>query len=231
MNTQNIHTYNIIDNGVIEKPICKIMEDNIKEGDVFIDVGANIGFLTLLGCHLTGTSGHVYSFEANPEVFKLLEENIIINSLRNNTSLFNKAAYHKKGKVKFTWNTHRDGSGRIVTKVQSGLAQHHCEVDTTTLDSVFSGMRVDFVKIDTEGSEPHVLEGMKNIIQANNEIKIIFEWNTKHIRKRDASPEKAAEFLFSNFKHINRIVKVDELQTLTKETLLSLPHSNIYAYN
>jgi FkbM family methyltransferase len=231
INTQNIYTLSIIDNGYIEKAICKILEDNLLPGNVFVDIGANIGFLTLLGCHLTGNNGYVYAFEANPEVYKTLEENIMINGYKKKTILYNKAVHSENTRLQFTWNTHRDGSGRIVTEVQSGLAQNHCEIDAIALDSILSGKKIDFIKIDVEGSEPYVLDGMKKIIQSNKDMKVILEWNTKHMKQRAASPENTADFLFAHFKHIKKIVKVDEFRTLTRESLLELPHSNIFAHN
>jgi FkbM family methyltransferase len=230
INTRNIHTYNLIDNGIIEAAICALFEQHIKPGDVVVDAGANIGFLTLLAGHLVGPEGRVIAIEANPDVYATLEENII-NGFAGRFTGHQLAAYDRDAELTFTWNSHRDGSGRIVTAVQSGLAQKHCTVQASTLDQLLAGQRVDFVKVETEGAEPYVLRGMQQVLNNNPQLKVVFEWNARHIRQRDQDPVAFAEFIFTHFTHIERIKSKDQLIPLNLEELLALPHSNIFCHN
>jgi FkbM family methyltransferase len=231
INTRNIHTYNLIDKGIIEAAICALFEQHIRPGDVVVDAGANIGFLTLLAGHLVGPEGRVIAIEANPDVYATLEENIIINGFAGRFTGHQVAAYDRDAELTFTWNTHRDGSGRIVTAAQSGLAQKHCQVQATSLDKLCGSQRVDFVKLDTEGAEPYVMRGMQQLIKANAHMKVVFEWNARHIAQRDQDPQAFADFVFSHFTHVERIKSKDSLMPLSREELLALPHSNIFCHN
>lgn len=230
-NTKNIHTLSLIDTGKLEGAVCDLFEKHIKPKNVVIDAGANIGFLSLLAGHLVGPQGHVISIEANPDVFKTLEENILINGFRPRYTTHEMAAFDKPAELEFTWNSHREGSGRIVTKVQSNIAEKKCKVKANTLDNVCNHPKVDFIKVDTEGAEPYVLKGAINIIKNNPNIKVIFEWNGEHIRLREADPQEFVDFVFTHFKHVKRIVKVGQLEPLTKQSLMELSHSNIFAHN
>lgn len=231
INTKNIYTLNLIDNGIIEGAICKIFEDHLKPGAVVVDAGANIGFLSLLAGHLVGPTGHVVSIEANPDVFQTLDENIRVNGFAQRTSMYQLAAFDQETELNFTWNSHRDGSGRIVTPTQAGLAEKHCKVTAQTLDKICEKLRVDFIKIDTEGAEPYVMRGAKQLITANPDIKIVLEWNSKHIMKRGQQPEEFAKELFNQFKFIKEIRHKDLLIPLSLSELLELPHSNLFVHN
>lgn len=231
VNTRNIYTYNIITNGVIEKAICHYLEGVLKTGDHVIDVGANIGFLTLLSAHLVKNKGRVDAFEANPVVFEKLSENIVMNGFQGFVTSHNNAVFNEARTLEFTWNKYRDGSGRIVTKRQSNHAEKTVEIEAIALDDMFQDRPVDLIKIDTEGSEPYVLEGAKKTISNNPNIKVIFEWNKKHIKQRDADPQAAVDFVFSRFKHVKKFVGFQHMEELTPESMMDLSHSNLLAHN
>jgi FkbM family methyltransferase len=231
VNTRNIHTLNLIDKGVIEAAICAVFENHIKPGDTVIDAGANIGFMSLLAGHLVGHEGQVIAVEANPDVYQTLQENIIINGFTGRFTSHQMAAYDREAELTFTWNSHRDGSGRIVTEVMSGLAEKHCQVKAQSLDVLCSGQRVDFLKIDTEGAEPYVLKGARQLIKDNPHMKVVFEWNARHIRQRDQDPEAFVDFVFQHFTRVERIRSKELLEPLNKEQLLNLPHTNVFCHN
>ncbi len=86
----------------------------IKKNDKIIDVGANIGTITLTCAMKTGPNGTVYSIEPNPVVFKYLQSNIKLNQLKN-IRTYNNAIGDKKGTVTFSV-IHSDGQSKIVEK-------------------------------------------------------------------------------------------------------------------
>lgn len=231
INTRNIHTYSIITSGVIEKPICRYMEQTLKPGNKVLDVGSNIGFLSLLSAHLVGPTGKVDAFEANPDVYNKLFENALINGFKNIITCHNNAVFNEAKTLNFTWNSHRDGSGRIVSNNQANLAEKSCEVKSVVLDEMFGDQHIDFIKVDTEGAEPFVLNGAKQVISNNPKIHVIFEWNKEHITLRDADPAATIDFVFSRFKHVKRFAGVNKLETLTPESMMALPHSNLVVHN
>lgn len=231
INTRNIHTLGMVDHGKLEPAICDLFEQHIKPKQVVIDVGANIGFLSLLAGHLVGPEGHVVSIEANPDVHAVLMDNIILNAFGNRFTTHQMAAYHEATDLTFTWNSNRDGSGRIVTAGQPGLAEKSCQVKADTLDQICADKKVDLIKIDTEGAEPSVLYGAQNIMRQNPKLKVIFEWNTKHIKLRGGNLNEFVDFLFAHFSNMERIVKAGSLIPVSATDLLSLSHSNLFAYN
>ncbi|MCF6301151.1 MAG: FkbM family methyltransferase [Proteobacteria bacterium] len=208
-----------------------MFEKYIKPGDVVVDVGANVGFLTLLACKLAGAQGHVFAYEPNPDVFRLLSKTITMNAFRQRSTLQQLAIFSASDELTLTWNPHQDGSGRIVTKAMSGLAGKHIKVAAEPLDKLLENKKIDFIKIDTEGAEPHVLFGAAKLIKNNSDIKIIMEWNPKHIKQRDGDVEQTRNFIFKHFNIVERINKVDDLSRLKPEDLGSIIHTNLLLRN
>lgn len=128
----------------------------LKLGDVVIDVGANIGQLSLIAADVVGTSGHVYAFEPHPRTFKFLEGNLILNKTRNVTAT-RAAIGETVGTLRLSDGFQDDGNrvecrGAVVVPVQS-------------LDSIpFSESAIDLLKIDVEGFELFVLKGAANVL-------------------------------------------------------------------
>ncbi|NPV52973.1 MAG: FkbM family methyltransferase [Firmicutes bacterium] len=83
----------LIINGVIELPLTKFLLHQVKAGQVVVDIGANIGYYSVLLGHLVGPVGHVFACEANPYLIPILADNLSINYLSDRTSIINKAIY------------------------------------------------------------------------------------------------------------------------------------------
>jgi len=138
------------------------------------NVGANIGYHTLLFAHNVGSRGRVVSFEPDPVNLGELHTNCDANNL-DHVSVVEAAVGNEKGKVGF-----RSGlNGNIDTS--SGHS-----VPITTIDATFSDRPVDFIKVDVEGFEMSVLEGAKDVI--SRDMPIIFlemhsKLSTNHSRK------------------------------------------------
>lgn len=153
--------------GFYEYKLTKFLLKNLKEGDIFIDGGAHIGYYTLLASKLVGKNGKVIAFEPVPSVLKILEKNI---KDKTNITVEKKALFNRPGKIKFidyglrnsAFNTYKK---RTVEKFKNKGKE--IEVETTTLDMYCSqnNIRPSFVKLDTEGSESLVLEGSGNILE------------------------------------------------------------------
>jgi hypothetical protein len=75
--------YQLYAHGIYEAGTLNIISQCLNEGDIFIDVGANIGLMTLLGARRVGPSGGVYAFEPAPATFGLLQDNISLNQMKN----------------------------------------------------------------------------------------------------------------------------------------------------
>lgn len=149
----------------------------IKRGDIVVDVGAFIGDNTLDFARLTGSDGNVYAFEINNSNFSLLVKNIIENNYHN-VKFYNKAVSNIDGKIKIYIPSTRPSGSRIYQKdtANQQINWKSEELDAVKLDSVIHG-KVDFMKIDTEGAEPLVLEGMQKILKVSPNLKIVLEFS------------------------------------------------------
>lgn len=148
------------------------MKKIIKKGDIVLDLGANIGYYTLIFAELVGDKGKVYAFEPDPTNFSLLEKNIIANNLKN-VILIKKAVSNKFEKVKFYLNKEHSASNSLYKDKSSNFI----EVETIKLDDYFKDFnkKISFIKIDVEGAEGFVIMGAKNLLKRNPNINMITE--------------------------------------------------------
>ena len=146
--------------GVWEPHLTHFMKRTIKEGDSVVDVGANIGYYTLLMSQLAGKDGSVVSIEASPATFERLTKNIERNSCANVISRQVAVSDHK-GEIKLFYSEHGDkDTGKISTIERSGatvVTPVPCDTLISILASAVPIDRVSFIKIDIEGAEAPLL--------------------------------------------------------------------------
>jgi len=137
----------------------------IQEGFTCIDIGAHVGYYSMLFSELAGASGSVHSFEPTPWTYRLLVENTknLKNVIANNLAVSDSA-------TTLSFADYGPGYGAYNTAHASGAAGLHkhatmTEVHTVTLEGYCKekGLQPDLVKIDAEGFEYHVLSGMKQL--------------------------------------------------------------------
>ncbi len=168
--------------GNFEKETVLFITKYISYGDTVVDVGANIGFFTLIFSELVGKNGKVYSFEPSQREFLHLCENININKCRNiflnQLALSNNNGFSKMNVLsesKFgAYNSLRRLSH---SKVQNEKIQIE-NVRTLTFDSylaLFPESIPSLIKIDVEGFEKQVLEGMQSLLSTDNSPCLIIE--------------------------------------------------------
>lgn len=149
--------------GTYEAELTRVLETIITRGDVCIDVGANIGALTLVMSKLAGDNGVVYAFEPGRLTFERLLANIELNGLTNVVPV--RLALGEREEV-LGWYLDSTNLGN------AGLtrgAEYDELVEVTTLDSYIQGQsieRVDFVKVDVEGMEYSVFLGGQGTLEA-----------------------------------------------------------------
>ena len=184
--------------GTYEKSESKIMEEEIKVGNIVVDVGANIGLHTLNMARIVGNTGQVFAFEPDPSNFKILEKNVKVNNYQN-IILEQKAVGDKHGRTTLYQSDH-PGNHRLFP--QTKQAKWEVEVELTILDKYFIDSnlseKINFIKIDVEGLEFSVLNGMKNILKNNKKIKILFEFMPKNIIEVGFVPIDLLNYITSN---------------------------------
>jgi FkbM family methyltransferase len=156
--------------GTYEKGVLAFMKDYLEPGDVFVDIGANIGLMSIFASKCVGATGHVHAFEALPKTALILEENMQINAVKNST-IHGFALGASKGTATIYENmqVNRGGASLVVNDGSEGT-----QISVETMDEVYPKTTpIDMMKIDVEGYEPMVLEGAKNTLFRCRPIVII----------------------------------------------------------
>lgn len=139
-------------NGDLEPGTTEFLQKNLKDGDVYIDIGANVGTTTLVAASVVGNSGIVLCFEPNKRTYKALTENIKINKFNN--ILSKQCALGDSNGVVYFSSGDNDDMNRI-TEDRIGNT-----VQLATLDSYTQHLnKIRLIKIDVEGYELRVLRG------------------------------------------------------------------------
>ena len=154
----------------------EIVKSNVKKNDIAVDIGANVGYYTLLMAQLVGKNGKVYSFEPDPVNFQLLKKSVEINEFEN-VILIQKAVSDTNEKVKLFLGDDDRAINRIYD-AKLGDAKESIEVDSITLDEYFreNNELFNFIKIDSEGSEVKIINGMQELISENRKLVMMTEF-------------------------------------------------------
>lgn len=166
----------------------EIVSKLVAPRDVCIDIGANIGLYTLTMAQAMGTEGRIYSFEPSPQTFTLLKENIALNSLSNIT-LEQAAVSERSGKAALTV-TSESGLASL-GNTGRGTITGSVRVPTVSLDEYTAryNIRPDFIKIDVEGFEGHVIRGARRTLQ-EGDAALLIELDKKNFDALGISKEK-----------------------------------------
>lgn len=141
-----------------EKAFMEVIRQSVKPGDICMDIGANIGFVTLQMAKLVGSSGKVYAVEPDDSNFEVLNKNIKVNLLENIVGSDCVAISDTTGSGSFYTSSKSNLGSLFPGKNTDGPAIY---VVTLTLDSYMYGKTLPvFYKMDVEGAEVLVLNGM-----------------------------------------------------------------------
>ncbi len=187
---------NLAKYGVWEKIETDYILKEIQEGDVVLDIGANIGYYTLILAKLVGNSGKVFAFEPEPNNFNLLKKNVKKNRYQN-VILENMALSNSNGKIKLYLAKQNRGEHRIYRS--KAVSNDFVEVNMMTLDEYFKNVplieKIAFIKMDVEGSEWGVLQGMRSLLEKKSKLKILLEFDPDQIMDFGTNPKDIINFL------------------------------------
>jgi FkbM family methyltransferase len=151
--------------------LARMLIRNVHEGQIFIDVGAHVGYFSLLAAELTGKRGRVFAFEASSSIFPFLQQNIrktdVITALNQAVSARNEILTMKEYPILFSeYNTVSKQQDIFSGKQPPPYFEK--KVEGVTLDTFFNknNIRPDWIKIDVEGSEKDVVQGLIPFLHA-----------------------------------------------------------------
>lgn len=221
----------LFETGTYEKGTLKFMRDHLSMGNTFVDIGANIGLMSITAKQAVGENGKVWAFEANPSTFDILEKNIALNELSGMHSFA--CGLGEKRETKTLYDNWEINRGAASTVVKSHNAKG-TEITVLTLDEVVLGQNiaVDMIKIDVEGMEWEVLTGAEKTIHTYQPILIVeFSGERSGSKSRQELYQKIIGFevytlykLSSGKERTSRLIKIDGFSDLpTDDNVFCLP--------
>ena len=207
----------IIKSGLYEAKETALIKKVMKPRDIFIDVGAYIGYYTVMVSKIIGSGGKVFSFEPARDNFKLLTRNIIDNNCKNVCS-YNMALGKPNGEMEqdFYLNPNNSGDHKLY---RDSAIEEKTTVAVLPFDDILKVPElcdwIKLIKIDTQGAEIGVLSGMGKTIQRHKKLIIMVEFYPYGLIKMNEHPDTLIKMLWNlgftiydirnNLKRINDI--------------------------
>lgn len=182
----------LLRNGYFEPFQTALIESEIRPGDVVLDVGAKIGYYTLIFARLVGEHGRVYAFEPDPAQFQLLKKNVRANGYQNVV---------------------------VMNKAVSDATQCRCvgTVGTTALDDHFGEFQgeINFIKLDIQGAEGRAVRGMTHLLERYPEVRLVTEFRPAALLRAGIP---AREYLADLEKFGFQLFRIDEAEETAEPT-------------
>ena len=161
-----------------EPETAACLRQYLRSGSVFVDIGANHGYFSMLAAALVGPTGRVIAFEPNPSVFEQLRTHVRLNAFEDRVTLFQAALADAHADATALFVSQNAGNSGLSSLIlhESTLdlgwlsPAHTIPVRVDTFDEWFaeSGLEhIDLVKIDVEGAEERVIAGMSAALQSS----------------------------------------------------------------
>jgi len=198
-----------------------VVKHLVGPGDIFVDVGANIGVYTILASRLVGISGRVYAFEPIQSVFEYLERNISLNKATN--VIVNRIALEEKDREAEIF-VNRESGLTSLGQTGRGYVIATEMVSTMPLDQYLESRsvpRVDFLKIDVEGYEGHVLRGASRLLEREHRLVVLCELAEKNFKPLGLSVGSVIDWMrgygfeaWEINRHDGQLFKIESSQAL-----------------
>jgi FkbM family methyltransferase len=179
--------------GLYELATVRLLKRILKPGDHFVDAGANIGYLSLYGARCVGPTGRVDAFEPEEGNRHRLEAHLLLNKLQDAVTVHPYALSDHKGSVTlYRWPEddpkHNHGCTSLFSDHSESAQMINAEC--RTLDEVLDGEIPQLIKMDVEGAEPMLVEGMMQTILAPRPPILIGELNPAQSRIAGFAPHE-----------------------------------------
>jgi len=221
----------LILDGSWEPHVTRALITLVKAGMTVVEIGANVGYFTTLLGRLVGGQGCVRAFEANPVVFDLLTENIDINGLVPFVRAERMLVCDTCGEREINLLERHHGSGSMLSFGDEFLALYRdrkttVAVRATTLDEYWRGeaRAIDLVKMDAEGSEPMIVEGMRSIL-AQPHLTVVCEFVKPFFAAGDPSAEGFLDALLAYGFALYKITDRGDIAPVSSREVLAGPDS------
>jgi FkbM family methyltransferase len=169
----NPRTGQNVQKGSNEREVQRALAEYLRPGMTFYDVGANIGFFSLIAARLVGSGGRVIAFEADPEIVARLRENLSRNQF-DHAQVVEKAMWSEPTTVSFARVDPNTSPDRGLGRVSEQPGAYTIRVEAVSLDDyTASHPAPDFVKCDVEGAEVQVFQGASKLLARKRPILLV----------------------------------------------------------
>lgn len=196
----------LLDYGSWEAKETEVFLSFVGPGKVVVDVGANFGYYTLLAAGAVGPEGKIYSFEPSPRNYSLLAKNVRENNY-SNIEAIPKAVSNHTGSAELFLSSESSGGHKLSGATAAGDS---VSVETVALDDFFAEMPhgIDILKLDAEGAEDMVLDGMQRVLEKSPNMVLFTEFYPKAMRNFGRSPENYVRRLIDYGFHIDALDEI-----------------------
>lgn len=220
----------LFSNGTYEEGTVDQLKKLLQPGNTFLDIGANIGWMSLVGSKAVGANGKVFAIEANPNTLPILQHNLALNNATN-VEVFGIAVSDQPGEALLfeNWNVNRGGASLLSQDGEQGI-----EVKVETLDRLFAPeTSLHVVKIDVEGLEPQVITGGREWFSTQKPV-FIFEISSERSAEKGAGGHDVIELIqtlgeYTFYKHPSTKDRKGKLVEVTDFNQLPA-HDNLFAF-
>lgn len=187
----------ILNQGEYENAMCSLIENTLKPGSVFFDIGANEGIFSAMAARIVGADGLVVAVEPQSRLVDILAINIALNSSGPYRIIRSAIGETDGASVSLSLGPlSNTGGSSIVRKYR--WSRRNEVVTTRRLDDIveqIEGRQIDLVKIDVEGFEFEVVKSAKNALSQGKITTLAVDFHISHLKERDISPEEINEFI------------------------------------
>lgn len=208
--------------GYWEMWLTELLNEVVQPGMTVIDVGANLGYFTLLMADLVGPTGHVHAFEPNTDLARRMVQSLAINGFESIATVYEQALSDTESDVLLIVPTDEPKNGHLLPgghPVSEDQTVESRPMQTRRLDSYPELLNADIIKIDADTSELGIWHGMSGILQTRRPLTIVLEF----ARMRYADPGGFIDQIVADGFTLAEITLEAGIQPTTREAILTAP--------
>lgn len=206
--------------GYWEMWLTELLADLVKPGMKVVDVGANLGYFSLLMADLVGPEGQVHAFEPNADLARRMTQSLAINGFENIATVHEQALSNTEADVLLVVPTDEPKNAHLLPAdhpVSGDAATESRLLRTRRLDSYSDLHDADIIKIDADTSEEAIWHGMSAILRKHRPLTIVLEF----ARVRYADPGAFIDQILSDGFTLSVITLEAGIQPISREAILS----------
>lgn len=179
--------------GTLDTYMANLFKRVVRPGMTVVDIGAYIGYYTIIAAHLVGEGGRVYAFEPDPDNYGYLVRNIEINGCTNVIPI-QKAVSDHAGASAFFLDRYNSTCHSLYPILRTSGVKQIC-VECVPLDDLLASESIQVIKMDIEGAELAALQGMKYILANNPALTLFIELQPNNLSRAGKTAVELLLFL------------------------------------